>query len=253
MKRYLIFLGIVLTAGLIFGANQQIVTRAERTIVPTKDTVKANVLKKILWEQVRKGESALYDKSFDIETYKYSQNDFECLIPYLVEILKEQGYKQPSKKVFAKRIKEVFGRIIDYSTNSKYLYVNMDNAKDRNHKYYRSDNSIEIHPLGIFVLKEFCFVTQLYSIPEVIDYEAVYPGMYQKECQIEVNQRDKNGDELLLYLWKDDKEINISDNIRIFVARNKYLFNNDSTQLEWLLKKDEIFMKSLIKTFEYSE
>jgi lipid A disaccharide synthetase len=75
----------------------------------------------------------------------------------------------------------------------------MEDASDRKHKYFRADNSIEIHPFGIFIIKEQRFITQLYAIPELIDYKTLFPDILNKECKINKIQQDDNGDKLLLF------------------------------------------------------
>ncbi|PKQ63819.1 hypothetical protein BZG02_07280 [Labilibaculum filiforme] len=250
MNKIMKFVIALVLIGSLTGAQMFDFQRSDR-----KSNVlrKNEILKQKLWEQLQNGESALYDNAFDIETYKYTKDDYECLISYLKETLKEEGYNTPSKEVFAQKVRKIFGRTIDYSTCLKYLYVNMDNPKDRKHKYFRSDNSIEIHPLGIFVNKEYCFITQLYAIPEIIDYKKEFPEIYQRECKLKINQKDKNSESLKLSLWKDNKGITVGDNLKTFIARNRYLLNNDTTQLVWLLKHDELFMEALIKTYGYYE
>lgn len=219
--------------------------------IAINDSLTSQRLKETLWRQLKQGESALYDKAFDIETYKYSKDDLDCLIPYLAMVLKANGFYPPTKEAFAHRIEELFNRKIDYSTNLKYLYVNMDNPQDRKHKFYRSDNSIEIRPLGLFVVKDYCFITQLYAIPEVVNYQLVFPEIYNMESEITTCQIDKSGNELLLYLWKDSELVDVERSLKVFVARNKLLLNNDTTVLEWLLKNDELFMESLKNTYGY--
>ncbi len=247
MKKEVLYFLLLLSFGLFIGAD---VYKLQKKIGSVPDELKNDsIFREILWKQLSNGESALYDKSFDIETYKFSKEDFECLIPYLNGVLKDEGFKNPSKEEFANKVKSLFNRTIDYGTSLKYLYINMGNPADRSPKYFRSENSIVIHPLGIFVSKEYCFITQLYAIPEILDYKNEFYNLYQKECQVSVNLTDADGSELLLYLWKDNMDIDVTNNLKTFVARNKYIFNNDSTQLDWLLEHDAVFMNLLIKNY----
>jgi hypothetical protein len=54
------------------------------------------------------------------------------------------------------------------------------------------------------------------------------------------------------FFWKDDKELNIEHNFKSIIARNKYLFNNDTTQLNWLRLNDDLFLKQLFEIYKYS-
>lgn len=53
---------------------------------------KTQEINTILKLQLEKGISGLYNNSFDIETYEYSNSDLEVTIPLVKEILFKRGY-----------------------------------------------------------------------------------------------------------------------------------------------------------------
>ena len=61
---------------------------------------KTQEINTILKLQLEKGISGLYNNSFDIETYEYSNSDLEVTIPLVKEILFKRGYQPPTGKIF---------------------------------------------------------------------------------------------------------------------------------------------------------
>lgn len=226
--------------------------KIDKSFDKKKDTniinkVKNNdTLEKILEEQIKSGKSALYNNSFDITTYKFGPKDLEITIPLL-----SRYYKGLDNKKFGEKINEIFGRTINFNSNSKYLYINFDNKEDRKYKFYRNDNSIEVRPYSIFAIKGKNFITQLYAIPEILNYKDKYPKIAEYENKMRLNRKDSSGVPIKIFRWKDDKNISIQNNLKTFIARNKYLFDDDKSQLDWLLENDEEFMEVLISTFSY--
>ncbi|WP_298547666.1 hypothetical protein [uncultured Aquimarina sp.] len=216
----------------------------------TQDSIK---FKKILQAQIEAGKSALYDKSFDISTYKFTSKDLEAIIPIIKNYL--VNYEKPSDEEFGEQIKRIFGRTIDFSSGSKYLYVNLENKSDREFKFFRNDNSIEMNPSSVFIIKEHNFITELYAIPEILNYRAKYSDISVIEDNMNVDKIDEEGSSIKIYKWSDfnDLEQEREENIKTLIARNKYLFNNDTSQLEWLLEHDKLFMMFLLKTYNYSQ
>lgn len=216
----------------------------------TQDSIK---FKKILQAQIEAGKSALYDKSFDISTYKFTSKDLEVIIPIIKNYL--VNYEKPSDKEFGEQIKKIFGRTIDFNSGSKYLYVNLENKNDREFKFFRNDNSIEMNPSSVFIIKEHNFITELYAIPEILNYGVKHPDISIIEDNLNVDKIDEEGSSIKIYRWKDFSELNQERerNIKTLIARNRYLFNNDKSQLDWLLENDKLFMMFLLKTYSYSQ
>ena len=77
----------------------------------------------VLNKQLSKGISGeIYDT--DIETYTYSKPDLDATIPLLREILVKEGYQQPSETEFIAKVQQIFGRTIDPSKPTDYLFLN---------------------------------------------------------------------------------------------------------------------------------
>ncbi len=216
-----------------------------------QNNINDKVLKEILKKQLERGKSALYNNSFDVITYRFSSKDLEVTLPVLKEML--IGYTAPSNEEFKTKVEEIFGRIIDYKIESKYLYVNLKDNTDKKMKFYRNDNSIEINPFGMFIIKEDNFITPLYALPEILNYKEKYPEIYDFEKTMSTNSRNDDGESIKLNKWMDDKSNNLIKTTKTFVARNRYLFNDDKSQLNWLLLNDEEFMELLIRTYDYSK
>lgn len=208
-------------------------------------------VKQVLSEQILAGESALYNHSFDIERYKYTEKDLLAIIPILESKL--GNYKKPSQNEFSILINQIFGEKINFFKKPRYIYINLDDKSDRTTVFRRNDNSIEIHPPSIFILKDARFITQLYAIPEILDYRALFPGIANLEDNMSTDVTDTDGTPIKIYRWRDSENTNPDINIKTLIARNKYLFNDDKSQLNWLLENDESFMHALIDTFNFSK
>lgn len=188
--------------------------------------------------------------SFD-NPYQFSEKDLEITSPILTHLLTDNGYKQISNEKFNGKIKLIFNRIIDRNSSSNYLYINFLNKCNKATNYI--PNNAENN--GVFVMKKLNFITELYPLPSIIEYQKAYAEVAQEENNISKTYNDANGNEVSKYLWKDVpnlKEIR-KKNIQTIVARNMYLFNDNKAQFKWLILNDEYFMESLVKTFGYTE
>jgi hypothetical protein len=188
--------------------------------------------------------------SFD-NPYQYSEKDLEITSPILTHLLTDNGYKQISNEKFIGKIKLIFNRIIDRNSSSNYLYINFLTKCNKATNYI--PNNAENN--GVFVMKKLNFITELYPLPSIIEYQKAYAEVAQEENNISKTYNDANGNKVSKYLWKDVpnlKEIR-KKNIQTIVARNMYLFNDNKAQFKWLILNDEYFMESLVKTFGYTE
>ncbi|MEQ3500462.1 hypothetical protein ABMY20_11950 [Tenacibaculum sp. SSH1-16] len=227
--------------------NNNLSEKSTETSLVEKQITKTN-LEEILEKQLNIGYSQLYDESYDISDYKYSQKDLEVIIPFL-----KRNINPVSTKVFKERIQKIFGRTILPKSEKKYLTVNFSDPCDRNISFYRNDNAIDIKPFSIQIIKQANFITELYAIPEIIDYEKQYPELAEEEKSSNNKRVSSDGTTVEIYKWKDieDLKSNRDLNLKLFIARNQYLFNDDKKHFEWLIKNDEAFMKNLISKFSY--
>ncbi|WP_228449465.1 hypothetical protein [Chryseobacterium sp. 2VB] len=186
--------------------------------------------------------------SFD-NPYQYSDKDLEVATPILNQLLLDNGYKVLSNEEFSNKIKQIFNRIIDKNSTSKFLYINLIDKCDKELNFF--PNNAENN--GVFVVKNQNFITDLYPLPLIIDYQKTYSEAAQEENSASKNYKDANGNEVKKYLWKDMPNLKEQrkKNIQTLVARNLYLFNDNKAQYKWLTLNDSYFMEALVKTFGY--
>nr|WP_315222342.1 hypothetical protein [uncultured Flavobacterium sp.] len=214
------------------------------------DTIKEkpiNSLEEILKQQLKAGR---YNGGDEFESYKYSKKDLLASLKCISIILKNNGYKNIPNKEFNEKIKKVFGRIIDNNANTKFLFVDIFEKCNKAHIFSR----LNIYQ-NTFVIKNECFITDLYAIPELIDYKKEYPDLKHIEDQKIYSNEPDLGQQIEIPHWKDIPNLNQErkNNIQTLVARNMYLFNDSRAHLKWLILNDEYFMQSLVTSFGYYE
>lgn len=232
-NKYKLLLILLTTNGLIYGQAKGLAEQVN-SIVST-----------ILQKQLEYGKP-----SFD-NPYKYSEKDIEVTIPILNQLLLDNGYKTVSNEEFSAKIKQIFNRIIDQKLTSKFLYVNFIDKCDKTLNYV--PNNAENN--GMFVVKNQNFITDLYLLPTIIDYQKTYAETAQEENITPKNYKDASGNEVKKYFWKDISNLKEQrkKNIQTLIARNLYLFNDNKAQYKWLTLNDSYFMESLVKTFGYTQ
>jgi len=188
--------------------------------------------------------------SFD-NPYQYSEKDLEVTVTMLSQILTDNGYKPVSNEQFNTKIKQIFNRMIDPKSASNFLYVNFLNQCDRSSNYTPNDAENN----GTFIIKNLNFITDLYPIPYIIDYQKSYNEAAQEEDASSKTYKDANSNEVKKYLYKDISNLKEQrkKNIQTLTARNMYLFNDSKAQYKWLILNDQYFMEKLVKTFGYTE
>lgn len=219
-------------------------TNCQRNKKVINEEDKSTQIKEILKNQLQFGRPNYSNP------YEYTNKDFEITLAIVKEILKSKDYKFPSSEEFNKRIKSVFKRTIDIKSESKYLYVNFLNRCDRNFIYF--PNNIYAY-FGVYSIKNDNYITDSYALPQIINYQKMFPEIANIENYVSKSFVFENGEEVSRYLWKDDKNliVNRQNNIETLVNRNKYLFNDNKSSLVWLKTHDAFFLESLVKTFGY--
>ena len=216
---------------------------------------KTQEMNTVLKSQLEKGISGLYNNSFDIETYNYSNSDLEITIPLIREILLKRGYQPPTEKIFIEQVQKVFHRIINPSLNTNFLYLRFDIPCDKEMKFYTNDK-VDNTPYSYYIVKNENFLTELYALPELLDYKKLFPDLYKLETSMPSEiKEEKTGDMIQLTKWQEVEDLDSrrKGNIDKLVYRNKYLFNNDHSSFHWLCLNDEAFLTSLVLTFGYVE
>ncbi|WP_139348565.1 hypothetical protein [Chryseobacterium sp. JV274] len=222
-------------------SNKNVTTITESLAVPQFNQDVNTMLKK----QLEYGKP-----SFD-NPYQYSDKDLEVTTPILNQLLLDNGYKAISNEEFNNKIKQIFNRIIDKNSISKFLYINFIDKCDKELNFFPNDAENN----GIFVVKNQNFITYLYPLPTIIDYQKAYGEAAQEENLASKNYKDANGNEVKKYLWKDTPNLKEQrkKNIQTLIARNLYLFNDNKAQYKWLTLNDSYFMNALVKTFGYTQ
>ena len=216
---------------------------------------KTQEMNTVLKSQLEKGISGLYNNSFDIETYNYSNSDLEITIPLIREILLKRGYQPPTEKIFIEQVQKVFHRIINPSLNTKFLYLRFDIPCDKEIKFYTNDK-VDNTPYSYYIVKNENFLTELYALPELLDYKKLFPDLYKLETSMPSKiKEEKTGDMIQLTKWQEVEDLDSrrKGNIDKLVHRNKYLFNDNRSSFRWLCLNDEFFLTSLVLTFGYVE
>ncbi len=207
-----------------------------------------SLIKKVLKSQLEDGESLSLGEEF--ESHKFGEEDLQATIPIIKKQLESNGYNFLTNEDFNSRIKKIFNRIIDTNSGSKFLYASFTEKCQKDPIY-------TILPIysGAFIVKNENFITELYALPEIIDYQSEYPELAQVENNSITRKNPDLGQEMIVPHWKDLKNLKIIRKriAKINVARNMYLFNDSRSQFKWLILNDQYFMESLVKTFGYTD
>ncbi|MCI3939177.1 hypothetical protein MQX03_18545 [Chryseobacterium aahli] len=218
----------------------------DETTIESNDSIK-----KIIKQQVMHG-YGIKEKGLDIENnYNYKKEDYEVIKSVSNNILKKHNYKIINEKKFKNKVSIIFGFknvnknvnfLIEYPCQLKKVAYQLDI------NYITSNNN----PIFIDFKNNILF--EALFIPELINYETLYPDLFIKEDKI---KREKIIDKEVVQVirWKDVPNLaeNRKKNIQKLVARNKYLFNDDKSYFVWLTENDEYFMESLVKVFGYTK
>lgn len=212
------------------------------------EKMKNNDLKSLLEKQIRAGYAAEKNET-DYPNYSFSENDLNSSNQILKEYLIENGYKIPDNKSFNQLVNKTFQRTLDYSSAKKNVYLDFTNPCDREIKFFKN-NSEEQQDVSFYISKEDNFITELFSIPEIVDYEKVYPEMKILEEKLPLITND-----IKIYKWSSLKNLSRirEQNLKNFLSRNKFLFNNSKADLVWLLSNDNFFLIDLVVKFGFDK
>ena len=116
-------------------------------IIKNENIMKDENLIKVLIRQIEAGNDQTYSAFAD-----YVKEDLDISIKLIDSILKNNGYKKINDELFIEKIKKIFGRIIDKSSETEYLKIDTykDNICDKKLEYY--PYSVEYQ--NIYVVKQ---------------------------------------------------------------------------------------------------
>lgn len=185
----------------------------------------------------------------DYPYYTYKDSDLNCVLPFLLEELKRAKFRFLSDEEFALKTRSIFNRQIDYKQSTSWLYVDGRDACNRKVVYNRNTDDM-MEPLSYYVIKRDKYMTELYALPEVVEYQNLYPKM----AALENKAADQIGD-IKIYKWKNYPNLTKkrSNNVLKLVNRNLYLYNDRKEPINWLLINDEQFFEMLLKTYAYDK
>ncbi|KIC03673.1 hypothetical protein OA88_02680 [Flavobacterium sp. JRM] len=205
-------------------------------------------VKSVLIKQIEAGYGAEKNET-DYPNYNLTETDLDLSNQILKEYLIKNGYKVPNNIQFNEIVNKLFQRTLDYNSEKKNIYINFTNPCDRDIKFLKN-NSEEVQDYSFYINKEGNFITELFSIPEVLDYEKVFPEVASLEKNMPTSK-----DEIKIYKWNSLENLqNIREqNLKTILSRNKYLFNDSRVDLLWLLSNDKKFLTDLVIKFGFDK
>ncbi len=159
------------------------------------------------------------------QPYSLSKNDFDISRDIVAEGLKNSGYQFISEEEFSKKLYDIFKitknsncAMVSSANDQITLFGNaMDGSKNT-----RIKNQYDLYgdTQNLFIVPNEKFLTQTFLVKDLV----------------KINGNSFN--------------INLP---QFIIARNKYLFNNSKTDLNWLLFNDKEFLKRLVTDFGYDQ
>lgn len=221
--------------------------------INNNEKMNSNSIEAVLIRQLKQGTTYNIDESaVGLPKIPFEIDELEAIARVSNDILVSNGYKKLNNEDFSKKIKEVFGRAIDYNLKSKFLYVNFLDKCSREFIMY-TNNLLDYE--GVFIDKQNKILLQFHYLPELIHYQKEYPHLEEIENSKITRKSQIDNLDIDIEHWKDISELDQLrfNNIQLLVNRNKFLFNNDKASFAWLQFNDEYFLESLVKTFGYAE
>lgn len=218
----------------------------------TVDKMNPNNIEAVLIRQLKQGTAYNIDEAaVGLPKIPFEIDELDAVSRVSNDILVSNGYKKLNNEDFSKKIKDIFGRVIDYNLKSKFLYINFLDKCSKEYVMY-TNNLLDYE--GVFIDKQNKILLKFQYLPELINYQKEYPHLKEiEDSKITRKSRIDNLD-INIDRWRDiaDLQQQRYSNQQLLIRRNKYLFNDDKTNLVWLQFHDEYFLESLVKTFGYT-
>lgn len=166
----------------------------------------------------------IYNDAID-NNYEISAEDIEIAIDIYGKALQDNNYQFPSNQVFLNKLEEIFG-------------VNEEILIDK--------GEYKIFPAGFYDPFE-------YSVKDIIEISNTWE--FEPYAVIFIPKK-YNFIFTLPYLFDEIKleQGNLKFDIPSYlIARNKFLFNEDKSYLNWLIKNDWLFINCLVTVFAYTK
>jgi hypothetical protein len=221
------------------------VVKVEHSKKPQQDD---SLLVQVLKSQLTDGKEIGGD---EYESHHYTEKDLAATAILAQDLLTKNGYRFPDRKTFDEKVKAVFNRTIDPSSTRKHVFISFFDPCSKDQVYSR----ITVIANGVHLIKNSGFITDLYAIPELVDYQSRFPALNAVEDAKIVKNEPDLGHPVEIPHWKDVENLQEQrkKNVETLVARNMYLFNGSKTHRQWLSLNDEDFLKSLVLVFGYMQ
>jgi hypothetical protein len=205
-------------------------------------------VKSVLIKQIKAGYGAEKNET-DYPNYNFTETDLDGANQILKEYLIKNVYKVPNNIQFNEIVNKLFQRTLDYNSEKKNIYINFTNPCDRDIKFLKN-NSEEMQDYSFYINKEGNFITELFSIPEIFDYEKVFSEIATLERNMPIST-----DNIKIYKWNSLESLSKirEQNLRTILSRNKFLFNDSRVDLLWLLSNDKKFLVELVVKFGFDK
>ncbi|WP_445711457.1 hypothetical protein [Flavobacterium sp.] len=161
--------------------------------------------------------------------------------------MKNNNYEFIDNKKFSKKTKNIFGRTLDYNSEKLNIILNFSNPCNKN-LIFNKNTGDEMIDYTIYISKNDNFISELFSIPEILNYEEIYPEIVDLEKSIPV---ESNG--IKIYKWHTKKDLNKirQKKLKAILSRNKFLLNDDESNIDWLIENDSDFLKNLVINYGF--
>lgn len=206
----------------------------------------SELIEKLLNKQLKAGYGAERSET-DFNNYTFEETDLTISNEILNDYLTKNGFISVENNVFTEKIKKVFNRTLDYNSDKTNVILNFSNPCNRDLIFNKNEGD-ELNDYCIYISKKQNFISELFSVPEILDYQKIYPESAKLESSLA-----SESNEIKIYKWSDKQNLAKlrEQNLKKILNRNKYLFNDNKQSFVWLQKNDKYFLESLVKTFGY--
>ncbi|QYS92016.1 hypothetical protein JJC04_05190 [Flavobacterium covae] len=214
-----------------------------------KEDMKANgQIEELLNKQLKAGYGAERSET-DFNNYTFQETDLTISNEIIKDYLTKNGFIQVENNVFAEKNKNVFNRTLDYNSDKTNVILNFSNPCNRNLIFNKNEGD-ELNDYCIYISKNQNFISELFSIPEILDYQKTYPESAKFESSL---ASESNG--IKIYKWSEKQGlVNLREqNLKKILNRNKFLFNASEEAVDWLIDNDFIFLKKLLLTYGFDK
>ncbi len=202
--------------------------------------IQAHTLKQLSHEEkvsyyLQKELKTGYSHGDEAQALEMDRVYFEVLGEELRRYLKKEGFKFLNPNAYKDKVKKKLGL-----SEKAYLQKSSDETIDT-----------PASPVGsnsIYLLPKQGIVSLPYKMPEIIDYKKVYPKLAAYEKNINAAYQKSTYTQQRVS-WSRMNS-NAKNNLKFTLALNKYLLNDDDTQLPWLVAHAYGTMLSIYKQGE---